>query len=121
MASTNLSHPVFTFEVNLELNRTEKFGPLTNETDNTPHHPDYFTPDLDAQKDIMHPDRKNHRTGLLGVNGTTASINGMNFKHGDTFTLYGLEAIETRKKYVAGTWNNNVPTAGLGSILEIVE
>lgn len=123
MTAQNLSHPSITFQVNLELNRNESFGPKTNSSDVAPLHPDRHTTFIDDQQAVIQPDRKNHRVALVGANKSTATSrplyfqnpaasNGMMLRHGDTFTVTGSKAMELRKLYVAGSWNDNAPQGG---------
>lgn len=131
MTAQNVAHPVITFQVNLELNRNEPIGPKTNSADVAMLHPDNHTSYVSEQQVPTKAARKDSRSALLGVNKQTSSAapaylaipgvaNGMNLKDGDQFTVSGLKAMEIRKNYVAGDWNNNVPEAGLGSVLTIV-
>ena len=118
-------HPTITFQVNLELNLTETIGPKTNEKN--PHilHPDYHkslhTASGHELARTYYEDRVNHRSCNIGM--TVIDLtNGHNLrvKDGDQFTLYGQQALDARKKYASGTWNDNLPTGGLGAILEVV-
>jgi hypothetical protein len=117
-------HPEIKFQVNLELNREEKVGPLTNEKEVAVLHPTAYQSDPDNGREEK-SNFKNTRSALLNDKKCSDSacsvwLSEMNLKHGDTFIKYGVEALEYRKKYVAGDWNDNVPTAGLGPILTIV-
>lgn len=128
-------HPAITFRVNLGLNKTEAFGPKTNRQDVGILHPDRHTSNIDSTFTALHAAHEDNRGANLGVNKAEAQhsvpssyvsleipgvVNTMTLKHDDEFTLYGQQAIDCRKKYVAGSWNSNSPTGGLGSILEIV-
>jgi hypothetical protein len=117
-------HPAITFRVNLELNRTEDFGPNTNQRDVAPLHPDAHQNSPDRGR-TEKSNRVNTRSALLhdqvwADDARTSWLSKMNLEHGDEFTLYGQEALDYRKKYVAGDWNDDTPTAGLGTILSIV-
>lgn len=117
-------HPEIKFKVNLELNREEAFGPNTNQTDVAPLHPDTYQNSPDQGR-TEKANRVNTRSALLYDkvcvdDACTQWALKMNLKHEDEFVLYGQEALDYRKKYVAGDWNDNTPTAGLGPILSIV-
>jgi hypothetical protein len=129
-------HPTITFRVNLALNKTEKFGPKTNNQDVGILHPDRHTSNIDSTFTALNNAHEDNRGANLGANKADASaiapsgyvslpvpgvINTMTLKHDDEFTLYGQQAIECRKKFASGSWNSNSPTGGLGAILEIVE
>jgi hypothetical protein len=116
--------PEIKFLVNLELNREEAIGPLTNEKNVAVLSPEAYQNSPDQGREEK-SNRVNTRSALLNNKKCSDSncsvwLNEMNLKHGDTFVKYGMEALEYRKKYVAGDWNDNVPTAGLGPILTIV-
>jgi hypothetical protein len=133
-------HPEITFQVDLSLNRTEVIGPLTNEKTPRVLHPDYHqTLDTEAGYDKMLAElgnRSSTRSANIGVghrNSLSNAVSGIEgqigdylvkqargLKNGYQFTLYGQKALDFRKKFVAGTWNNNEPTGGLGSICTIV-
>ena len=128
MTATNLNYPTYTFQVDLAL-KDQEIGALTNVKTVSSLHPDRYQESAD-QGNTDESQRKNHNSALLGVSKgpSTTSLepalnigNFLNLKDGDQFTLYGQQALDTRMKFVAGTWNNNVPTGGLGSILTIVE
>jgi len=131
MTAQNIAHPVITFQVNLELNSNEPIGPKTNSADVAQLHPDRHTSYISEQQVATQGARKTSRDALVGYNkqlnlASPAHLsipgieNGMNLKHGNQFTVSGLKAMEVRDNYVAGAWNNNVPTAGSGSVLSIV-
>lgn len=128
MTAQNIAHPVITFKVTLELNRNESFGPKTNSSDVGVLHPDRHT-SFDEQRSATQGARKDARSALLGYNKVNSSLsylsipgnaNTMNLKHGDEFTVSGMQAMDIRKKYVSGSWNNYTPEAGLGAVLTIV-
>jgi hypothetical protein len=131
--------PEITFQVSLALNRTEVVGPNTNQKETGILHPDrHQTVDTTAGYDKMIAELGNRpgtRSALIGKNrvNTTNTVSGVTgqvgtvevtplrgLSNGDQLTLYGQEALAFRKKYVAGTWNEDVPTGGLGSICTIV-
>jgi ATPase subunit of ABC transporter with duplicated ATPase domains len=131
--------PEITFQVSLALNRTEVVGPNTNQKETGILHPDlHQTVDTEAGYDKMTAEfgnrpgtrsaligqnQRNTSTAVSGITGQIGSLEVENVRglgNGDQFTLYGQEALNFRKKYVAGTWNENVPTGGLGSICTIV-
>lgn len=102
------SHPVITFQVNLELNSTEGIGPNTNLVN--PHilHPDRHQNDQDnaiSEKSNRSSTRSLFLPGLLvGENraGNTG-IGGTRLQHGDRFTVKGLKAL-----YIKDTYTNGV-------------
>jgi len=117
-------HPEYKFQVNLELNRQEALGPLTNEVEVNPLHPTAYQTDQDLGREQKANFKYTRSTNLndqkCSDSACSVWLNDMNLKHEDTFIKYGQEALDYRKKYVAGDWNNDVPTAGLGPILTIV-
>ena len=125
-------HPEITFRVNLELNKTEAIGPKTNEKNPGILSPDYHKSLQTATGHEMartyYEDRVNHRSCNIGlaVLGSSQSPrphpggNVLGMKDDEQLTLYGQQALEVRKKYTSGTWNDNTPTGGLGAILEVV-
>jgi len=110
MASGEGTHPVLTFQVNLELNGNEAIGPNTNLVN--PHilHPMRHQDDQDnAIAEISNV--KNTRSlwlpGLLD-----AENRGAGLSHGDQFTVRGLKAI-----YIKDTYTNGVVGDGTSSPL----
>jgi hypothetical protein len=90
-------YPEITFEVDLTLLKSEDFGPATNESSVGVHHPDFFQNDANnghVERNRRTATRSTWNPGLAGVN--------QNLKHGDQFTLYGLNAIYVRDMYAVG-------------------
>jgi len=105
-------HPEITFRVNLELTRTEKFGPNTNIKDQFVLHPTTYQ----SSPDRGRTEKANFVNTRSGFAGAAEGVNGTEF------TLYGEQALYVRNTYVAGDWNDNNPPGafGLGAILSIV-
>jgi len=95
--------PTINFTVNLALTKTEDVGPLTNLNTSGILHPDMHQDDPDqGVTDIAQ--RQNHRSTWIPTGFSVSNILGSNreLKHGDTFTLYGTQAIYVRDMYGIG-------------------
>ncbi len=91
-------HPAITFQVNLSLPKTETMGPGTNEITVVPLNPVRHQESQD-QAILDEAQLKNLRvTWLPGIN----AASNIELKHGDTFTLYGQQALYVRDNYAIG-------------------
>jgi hypothetical protein len=99
-------HPTINFQVNLEIPKTEAMGPVTNSHTSTLLHPDLHDSDPDRGR-TNRANRTTYKTvspwlqtgsgsQLMGILGDKT------LKHGDTFTLYGKQALYVRDNYAVG-------------------
>lgn len=100
-------HPAITFEVNLKLNSAEAVGPKSNSKDVNILHPDRHSEDQDAAVTKIENRKNNRSTWVpngINISGIPASVLGPNraLKHGDQFTLYGMQALYVRDMYAEG-------------------
>lgn len=88
--------PEITFEVDLTLRKTEQIGPNTNARDVRVLHPDRHTSYQDMAITSIDQRQDHLSAALSGLN-----IRGLGHqvKHGDQFTLYGMDAIYVRDMY----------------------
>lgn len=88
-------HPTITFRVDLTLPRNESFGPQTNSSSQGTLSPDMFqsNPDQGAT------DASNRSSNLSTFLPSIKIGPNLTLKHGDEFTVYGLEAIYIKKMY----------------------
>jgi len=101
-----LIHPVITFEVNLDVPKTEAFGPLTSETEVRILHPDRHQNDQDKAVTDIDNHKNNKSTWIPGLTvGENRAL-----KHEDQFTADGLRATYLKDNY----------TTGLNPILKVV-
>jgi len=107
---SNPQHPIITFQVNLEIQSTEKVGPNTNLVN--PHMLNPFRYQNDQDNAVTEQSNLKNTIGLwlpglLGgenLAGTMGVVNKRDLlHHGDQFTLYGQKAT-----YVANTYTNGV-------------
>ena len=99
-------HPTINFQVNLTIPTTEVMGPLTNSQTFGLVHPDYHDSDPDRGK-TNRTNRTTYKTvsaWLQTANSTQLMgiLGDKNLKHGDTFTLYGKQALYVRDNYAVG-------------------
>jgi hypothetical protein len=106
--------------------KTEVIGPNTNSRAAGGLHPDAYQSSPDNGRFEL-ANRPNTRSANIGgtdkrvvgsIPGPQLAFSGIKgLKNGDVITLWGEEALEIRKKFAAGPWNDNQPTGGLGAIL----
>jgi hypothetical protein len=106
----NMTHPVYSFVVNLDLTTTEVIGPVTNQLTVTVLHPDMYqsSPDLGAaQRAVRTLQRYSWFPGLL------ASGN-LDIKDDGTITAWGAQGKYLKDTYTTGvnpllTLTNDAP------------
>jgi hypothetical protein len=102
------SHPVITFQVNLELSSSESVGPNTNLVNPHVLSPDRHQNDQDnalVENSNRQSTRSLYLPGLLvGENRAgNHGLGGTNLVHGSMFTVKGLKAL-----YIKDTYTNGV-------------
>lgn len=93
----DVSHPSFTFTVNLELFGTEQIGPNTNSVNPTMLHPSRYQSDQDnaqTEQSNFKNTRSTWNPGYILANRV--------LKHGDTFTVTGQKGLYLRDMYGIG-------------------
>jgi hypothetical protein len=88
-------HPTITFEVDLTLMKSENLGPLTNTISAAMLHPDRHDNSQDRAIASINQRGDHLSTWLPGLNAATNRA----LKHGDQFTVHGLDAIYIRDHY----------------------
>jgi len=102
-------YPTITFQVNLEVPKTEDIGANSNVREVTMLHPDRY----DTDQDRAVTNISNHSSEkITWLSGLLAGSN-INLKNGDTFTLSGSKAEYVRKMYVAAP-SDGVATSSTG-------
>lgn len=95
VGSNGITHPIYTFRVNLDRLNSETVGPKTNAKNGTVLHPDMYGsyPDADRTRSSQHA--KNNVSWIPSL------FPGMNIDINDdgTITSYGAHAVYLKKNY----------------------
>jgi hypothetical protein len=97
---TALKHPIYTFKVNLDLQRSESIGPNTNQRDVNLLHPDQHqtSPDLGrSQNTVRRLQNISWLPGMLAAGNVYINDDG-------TITAYGQAGQYLRENFTTGTY-----------------
>lgn len=89
--------PAITFTVDLSILASEAFGPDTNQTDTGVLQPDQYGTSPDTGR-TQFSNRRSTRSSWT----PTLTLGNRVWKHGDSFTEYGLQAVYLRDMYGVG-------------------
>lgn len=99
VGDSGIKHPIYTFRVNLDWQKSELIGPNTNQRDVTVLHPDRYTQSPDYGRGLINDHFTGRVTWLPGfLQGENIDIN-----DDGTITAYGQKAVYLYQNYTTGT------------------
>lgn len=98
--ATNITHPIYTFKVNLDIQATELIGPSTNQREVTVLHPDQYQTSPDYGRSQQTIRKLQNHSWFAALN----QAGNLYVNDDGTITVYGLAGAYLNRTFTTGTY-----------------